>query len=154
MLSLLWLAGALTLLAACSAGDATFARYLEADARPSDPTIRVQFGRGRLPSDFPAGLPVPDHATVLGWQRTTSDMARSWQVVYEAPGDLDRLVSALLERLSKGSWQVTDRATRGGYQSLNIAGDGSNSKRTGVIAAGPATRGGRVQIIEEIGEDR
>lgn len=150
-------------LAACSGGhraanaggssgaDAAFARYLEADARPSDPSIHEEFGRGPLPADFPAGLPVPSNATLLGWARTTSSSARSWQAIYTVAADPNQVAGELQDRLARGGWQVQDRASLHGFQSLDIAGTGSNANRTGVISVGPASGGG-TQVIEETGE--
>ena len=134
--------------------DRAFARFLEADARPADPSSRVVFGRGRLPADFPPGLPAPPHATLLGWSRTTSDTARAWQAAYEAPGEVELTVAALTARLSAGAWISGDRDAQRGYQSLNLDGVGKNVGRTAVIAVGLAPRAGRVQVIIEIGEAR
>src|SRR5258708_22190795 len=89
------------LFTACSSTNdsATLGRYLEADARPSDPSIRTQYGRAKLPSDFPTGLPVPKGSEMLGWVRTTSDTAYSWQVIYEVAGDAGSIASGLTEDL-------------------------------------------------------
>jgi hypothetical protein len=143
-------------LSACRSGvsNADVGRYMQADARPSDPSTRVQFGRGRLPGDFPTGLPVADHATLLGWIRTTSDTAYSWEAVYEAPGDPSSVADALTDGLKRGGWQVNDRADRNGFIALNFIGSGKDEGRTGVVDVGPAVTRGRVQVIVEVGEDR
>ena len=153
--ALVWLI-ALACLACARSGadDRAFARFLEADARPADPSSRVVFGRGQLPVDFPPDLPLPPHATRLGWSRTTSDTAQTWQVVCEAPGAVETAVAALTAGLKPGAWTVGARDAQRGYQSLNLNGVGRNTGRTAVIAVGPAPRAGRVQVIIEIGEER
>jgi hypothetical protein len=143
-----------TFLTGCGGDNAAFSRYLQADARPADPSARVQFGRGKLPGDFPTGLPVPAHATLLGWERTTSDSGTSWEAVYEAPGDTSQTASASLAALKANGWQVTDTNNRNGFQSLNVTGNGANAGRTAVVAIGPATTGGRVQVLIEVAEGR
>ena len=146
------------LLAACNGNgqrardDAAFARYLEADARPSDPTAQVTFGRGALPSDFPGGLPLPARATLLGWTRTASATALSWEAVYSAPGDAGSVGGAIEDALAAGGWQVHDRASSHGFNALDIVGVGQNDGSSGVISVGPAPGG--VQVIEEVGRDR
>jgi hypothetical protein len=140
----------LALLAACAArgNDGAFARYLEAQARPLDPSVHVEFGRASLPSDFPPGLPVPPKATLLGWTRTTSRTALAWEAIYTASGDTGTMAATLEDALSGRAWQVRDRADVHGFQSLDLAGSGANEGRTAEISVGPA--GGGVQIVEDV----
>jgi hypothetical protein len=141
-------------LAGCGGSDSAFARFLQADARPSDPSARVQFGRGKLPGDFPGGLPMLPHAAVLGWQRTTADTSLSWELVYEAPGDTSTATSTIRDGLRAAGWQITDTNSQNGFQQLNVSGSGANAGDTGVIDIGPAVTNGRVDVVEEVGRDR
>lgn len=143
-------------LAACGSGVSTaeVGRYMETDARPSDASPRVQFGRGRPPAGFPSGLPVPAYAALPGWTRTTKDTAFSWEAVYDAPGDPSRVAGVLTDGLKRGGWPVSDRAERNGFIALNFSGSGKNDGRTGVLDVGPAVKPGRVQVIVGVGADR
>lgn len=149
---LILLAPLLPLLVACGGahGDAAFARYLQAEARPNDPSIAVQFGHGKLPTDFPPGLPVPAKATLLGWTRSTSATALAWEAIYTASGDTGTVAATLEDALTGHGWQVRDRADVHGFQSLALSGTDANAGRNAQISVGP-TDGG-VQVVEDASE--
>ena len=137
---------------ACTSGrsDSSFARYLEAQSRPMDPSIRVQFGHGKLPADFPPGLPLPPKATLLGWTRSTSNTALAWEAIYTAPGDAGTMAATLEDALPGRGWQVRDRSDVHGFQALNLAGVDANAGRTAEISVGPTSGG--VQVVEDATE--
>ena len=139
-------------LAGCRGGssDAAFARYLEAEARPSDPSIHVQYGHAKLPADFPAGLPAPANAKLLGWTRSTSSTALAWEVIYNAPGDTGTVAATLEAALPGHGWQVRDRADVHGFQSLDLSGTDANDGRSAQISVGVASGG--VQVVEDADE--